>query len=61
MTPHQQLGLLPSIALSIAMLAIGALIWGGFWMALKRGQKQKGVLMVICAFVLLGNVLIWTV
>lgn len=58
---HQQLGLIASITISIAMLAIGALVWGGFVMALKRGQKLKGTLMVVCALVLLGNVLIWTV
>jgi hypothetical protein len=59
--PHQQLGLLPSIAISIAMLAIGALVWGGLVLALKRGQKLKGTLMVVCALVVLGNVLILTV
>lgn len=57
---HQP-SLFVSALLSIAMLAIGALVWGGFWMALKRGQKLKGVLMVVCALVLLANVLIATV
>lgn len=58
---HEPLSLIASITLSIAMLAIGALIWGGFQMAFKRGQKLKGTLMVVCALVLLGNVLIWTI
>ena len=56
----QQPSLLVSVTLSIAMLAVGALIWGGFVLALKRGQKLKGVLMIVCAVVVLGNVLILT-
>jgi hypothetical protein len=46
--------------LSIAMLAIGALLWGGWWMIFRRGQRTKGVLMIVCAAVVLGNVLIAT-
>jgi hypothetical protein len=56
----QQPSLLVSVALSIAMLAVGALIWGGLVLALKRGQKLKGILMIVCAIVVLGNVLILT-
>ena len=45
---------------SIAALAVIALVWGGvvIW---RKGDRQKGVLMVIAAAVLLGNLLIWTV
>lgn len=57
----QQPGVLVSALLSIAVIAIFALLWGGWWMIAKRGQRQKGVLMIVCAFVLLGNMLIWTV
>ena len=45
---------------SIAMLAIGALLTGGVWLVAKRQDRQRGVLMIIAALVLLGNVLIWT-
>ena len=45
--------------LSISMLAVFALGAGGGWMILKRREKKQGVLMVIAALVLLGNVLIW--
>ena len=47
--------------LSIAMLAAFLLAGGGLWMALRRGERKKGALMVVCGLVLLANVLIWTV
>lgn len=46
--------------LSITMLAAGALLWGGV-ILIRRGERQKGVLMLVAAAVLLGNVLIWTI
>ncbi|MFL9842560.1 hypothetical protein ABS767_16435 [Sphingomonas sp. ST-64] len=46
--------------LSLLMLAAGGLVWGGVTM-IRRGDRTKGVLMIICAAVLVGNVLIWTV
>jgi hypothetical protein len=49
------------IALSIAMLAVFALVGGGVWMLAKRRDRTKGVLMLVAALVLLGNVLIWTI
>ena len=45
--------------LSISMLAVFALVAGGGWMIAKRDNKKQGVLMLIAALVLLGNVLIW--
>lgn len=45
---------------SIAMLAVGALLTGGVWLIAKRQDRQRGVLMIIAALVLLGNILIWT-
>jgi Na+/pantothenate symporter len=45
--------------LSIAMLAVFALALGGGWTIAKRNNKMQGVLMLVAALVLLGNVLIW--
>ena len=46
------------ILLSIAVLAMFALVWGG--VRLLRTDRTKSVLMIVCALVLLGNLLIWT-
>jgi hypothetical protein len=48
------------LLLSIAVVAMFALVWGGIrtW---RGGERQKGVLMVIAALVLLGNLLIWSI
>jgi LPXTG-motif cell wall-anchored protein len=46
--------------LSIAMLAAFALAGGGGWLIFKRRDLKRGVLMLIAAVVLLGNVLILT-
>jgi hypothetical protein len=45
------------ILLSIGVLAMFALVWGG--VRLLRTDRTKGVLMIICALVILGNLLIW--
>ena len=52
---------LVSALLSIAVLAAFALIGGGAWLFLRRGEKKQGALMVLASLVLLANVLIWTV
>ncbi|WP_447723982.1 hypothetical protein [Sphingomonas koreensis] len=49
-----------STVLAILMLAAFALAWGGVSL-IRKGERQKGVLMIVCALVALGNVLIWTV
>lgn len=59
MTP--QIGVLASALLSVLMLAALFLAWGGWQMYFRRNDKRKGVLMWVCAVVLLGNVAIWTV
>lgn len=59
MTP--QIGVLASAVLSVLMLAALFLAWGGWQMYFRRNDKRKGVLMWVCAVVLLGNVAIWTV
>jgi hypothetical protein len=48
------------LMMSIAVLGVLALAWGGMTV-LRRGDRRRGVLMLICAAVILGNALIWTV
>ena len=51
---------LDPLLLSVAVVAMFALVWGGVrtW---RGGDRQKGVLMLIAALVLLGNLLIWSI
>lgn len=46
------------IILSIAVLAVAALIWGGVRLIQAKNEVRKGRLMIIAALVLLANVLI---
>lgn len=46
--------------LSLLLIAAVVLVWGGVTM-IRKGDRTKGVLMIVCALVLVGNVLIWTV
>ncbi|MFD1788846.1 hypothetical protein ACFSC3_14875 [Sphingomonas floccifaciens] len=52
---------LAKLAPTITMLAVFALVFGGIRL-LRAGaeNRTKGVLMLVCAAVLVGNVLIWT-
>lgn len=43
---------------AIAVLSAFLLIWGG--MRTMHLDRTKGVLMIVAALVLVGNVLIWT-
>jgi hypothetical protein len=45
--------------LSLAVLAALALVGGGAWRFVRRGERLQGGLMVVAALVLLANVLIW--
>lgn len=45
--------------LSIAMLAVIALVLGAWHVIRRRGNRKQGVLMLAAAAVLLMNVLIW--
>jgi hypothetical protein len=45
---------------AIAMLTAFALALGGVAL-IRRTERTKGVLMLVAAVVLIGNVLIWTV
>ena len=46
--------------LSILMVAAFLLAWGGVYLLVKRGDRKKGILMLVAAAVAVGNVLIWT-
>ncbi len=46
-------------ALTIAMLAAFALTLGGILTIVKQRQRTRVMLMLVCALVLFGNVLIW--
>ena len=49
-----------NMTLSLLLIAAIVLVWGGVTM-IRKGDRTKGVLMIVCAVVLVGNVLIWTV
>ena len=50
-----------SAALSLAVIAAFALIGGGVFLLVKQRNAKQGLLMLVAAAVLLGNVLVWTV
>lgn len=51
----------PATLLSILVLATFALVAGAVYLLVKRKERKQGILMLIAAAVLFGNVLIWTV
>jgi len=53
-------GPIAAAAPAIAMLAMFACLIGGGWMITKGIDRRKGVLLLVMACVLFGNVLIWT-
>jgi len=52
---------LEQAAPAIAMIAAFVLVFFGIRLALRPDTRIKGVLMVVMALVLVGNVLIWTI
>lgn len=48
------------LAPAIAMIAVFALLAGGLYLLRGGRDRRKGGLMLACAAVILGNVLIWT-
>jgi hypothetical protein len=54
-----------NLTLSLLLIAAIVLVWGGVTMIRKGdrdgGNRTKGLLMIVCAVVLVANVLIWTV
>jgi hypothetical protein len=49
-----------STLMSVLMIAAFLLGAGGIWLVAKRRDLRKGVLMLLAALVMLGNVLVWT-
>ena len=48
-----------NILLSIAMVASFMLVLGGWRTITRGGERLRGILMIVAALVLLGNVVIW--
>lgn len=51
---------LSGAAPSLAMIAAFACLAGGGYLIARGRDRRKGVLMIVMAAVLVGNVLIWT-
>ena len=51
----------PATILSILVLATFSLVAGGAYLLVKRNERKQGVLMLIAAAVMFGNVLVWTI
>lgn len=56
---EQGLSTIADAAPAIAMLGCFACLIGGGWMIAKDIDRKKGILLLIMAAVLLGNVAIW--
>lgn len=50
-----------SVAMTLAMIAAFLLLIGGVKLAIDRQSRQRGVLMITAALVIVTNVMIWTV
>jgi len=55
-----QLGSLASVALAITMVAAILLLIFGVRLAMRPDDRQRGLLMIACGIIFVGNVLIWT-
>ena len=51
---------LSDAAPAIAMLGAFACVFGGVYQIRKEPDRRKGVLLLVMAVVLVGNVLVWT-
>ena len=54
------MGTFASALLGITMLAAFLLLIFGVRLALKVDDRQRGLLMIACGIIFIGNVLIWT-
>ena len=48
----------PDLAMSLAMLAVAGLAFGGIVQIRRAEDRKRGILMLVAAVVLLGNVLL---
>ena len=55
------MGMIGEAALALAMIAAFFLILFGARLAIKGGDRKRGVLMIVAAAVLIGNVVVLTV
>lgn len=51
---------LGAAALSVTMIAAFLLLGFGIRQALRPADRQRGLLMIACGIIFIGNVLIWT-
>jgi len=49
-----------SAALAVTMIAAMLLLVFGVRLALRPADRQRGLLMIACGIIFIGNVLIWT-
>jgi hypothetical protein len=56
-----QLGSLASALLAITMIAAMLLLIFGARLAMRPDDRQRGLLMIGCGIIFIGNVLIWTI
>jgi hypothetical protein len=54
------LGTVASAALAITMIAAILLLIFGIRLAMRPVDRQRGLLMIACGIIFIGNVLIWT-
>ena len=54
------LSTIASAALAITMLAAMLLLIFGVKLAMKPAERRRGLLMIACGIIFVGNVLIWT-
>lgn len=50
-----------ALLLSIAMIAVFALTGGAIYLLRNGRDRKRGILMLVAALVLIGNVAIWTI
>ena len=49
-----------SVIMGVAMVAAFLLVAGGARLAFDRQTRGRGLLMIACGIIFIGNVLIWT-
>ena len=54
------MGTIASAALATTMIAAILLLVFGIRLAMRPDDRQRGLLMIACGIIFIGNVLIWT-